>query len=143
MKKRYVAVAVVASVAAVVALAGGSIAQVKAGKSRPLTTKQLMSGHVKPHVVALSDLLKGDGPADDAAWANAATHLALLNETSYTMMDDGRCPAQDWADACMMMRKGSATAIEKIAAKDLAGTREGVGTIMASCAACHSVYHKK
>ena len=142
MKSRFVAVALIASVAAVVALAGSSIAQIKIGKSRPLTTKQLMAGSIKPSHTALGNLLQGNGPADEAGWANAATQAALLNESTYTMMDDGRCPDQAWYDACMTMRKSSVTILEKVAAKDAAGAREAFTAFTGGCKACHTA-HKK
>ena len=76
----------------VLAIAGGAMAQVKKGKTRPLTTKQLMAGSVGPHYTALGKALQAEGPADDKAWADAQTAAALLNESTYTLMEDGRCP---------------------------------------------------
>ena len=78
-------------------------AQVKKGKTRPATTKQLMGGIVQPHCAAIGEAVK-QAPADDAAWEKVATHAAVLNEISYTLMDDGRCPDADWANASTILR---------------------------------------
>ena len=117
-------------------------AQVTKGKSRPLTTKQLMNGLLKPHCTAVGDALKGDGPADDKAWEALATHAALVTESGYTMMEDGRCPDAVWAGACKTIQDSGKTLLEKIEAKDLAGSREAFGTLTGSCKSCH-VAHKK
>ncbi len=142
MKSRLVAAALVASLGAVVVFSSGSLAQVTKGKSRPLTTKQLMAGNIKPNCAALGAALQNNGPADDAGWATAATQAALLNESSYTMMDDGRCPDATWADACMTLRKCSNVVLEKIAAKDASGAREAFTAMTGSCKSCHTA-HKK
>jgi cytochrome c556 len=122
-------------------LSVSAIAQVKKGKTRLLTTKQLMGGLVKPHATAIGDGLK-TAPADDKAWAELATKVALLNEASYTMMDDGRCPDDVWANACKALREGTATALAKIEAKDLAGAQDAMKAASASCGTCHKA-HKK
>ena len=60
-------------VLAVIAMLGVVVSgQIKKGKTRPLTTKQLMGGLVKPDCAALGADLKKD-PADDKAWAALAT----------------------------------------------------------------------
>ena len=64
-------------------------AKITKGKSRPMTTKQLMNGVVKAHCTALKKALDA-GPADDKAWDAVALHAAILNESSFTLMDDGR-----------------------------------------------------
>ena len=93
MRDRIVKVAGVLALAGAVALATQGMAQVKKGKSRPMTTKQLMGGLVGPSTSALGKDLQGVGPADDKAWEAAATKAALLNESAHLMMDDGRCLA--------------------------------------------------
>ena len=132
-----------------IAMIGGSVflltmsatAQVKQGKTRLLKTKQLMSGLVKPNCGGIAEGLKS-APADDKAWDELATKAALLNESSYTMMDDGRCPDGDWANAAKALREGSAAVLAKIEAKDAAGAQEAFKGVTASCAACHKA-HKK
>jgi len=116
-------------------------AQVKKGKVRPATTKQLMSGVVQPHCAAIGEAVK-QAPADDAAWEKLATHAAVLNEISYTLMDDGRCPDADWANASTMLRTASDAVLVKALAKDHAGVAAEFAKLTESCGACHKV-HKK
>lgn len=116
-------------------------AQVKKGKTRPALTKQIMSGLVQPNCAALGKGVK-EAPADDKAWAALATNAALLNEVSYLLMDDGRCPDGDWANAAKVLREGSASLLAKIEAKDAAGAAEQFKALTQSCAACHKA-HKK
>ena len=75
----------------VVLIANPSSAQVKKGKTRPMMTKHLMRGLVSLHCKALKEEL-GAGPTSDKAWDSLEVHAALLNEASYILMDDGRCP---------------------------------------------------
>lgn len=119
----------------------GVEAQVKKGKTRPLTTKQLMSGLVKPNCGGIGEGLK-EAPANDEAWEALATKAALLNEASYTLMDDGRCPDGTWADAAKVLREGSAALLAKLEAKDHAGAQAELGNMTKSCGACHKA-HKK
>ncbi|MCA9148522.1 MAG: cytochrome c [Planctomycetales bacterium] len=128
---------------ALAAILGASVAtaQIKKGKTRILTTKQLMGGLVQPHCKALGDGLK-EAPADDDAWAALATHAALLNETSYLLMDDGRCPDATWADASKILGEGSAELYAKIEAKDAEGAQAAFKAMTQSCGTCHKA-HKK
>lgn len=129
---------------AVVALVGLSLtieAQVKKGKTRPLTTKQMMAGLVKPQCAGLGDALKAT-PADDKAWEELATRAALLNEASYSLMDDGRCPDGVWAGAAKKLREASEAVLAKIAAKDHPGAQEAFKGVTGSCGDCHKA-HKK
>jgi hypothetical protein len=118
-----------------------AIAQVKQGKTRLLKTKQFMNGLIKPNCAGLAEGLKA-GPSDDKAWEDLATKAALLNEASYTLMDDGRCPDGDWANAAKALREASAEVVAKIEAKDAAGAQDAFKGVTASCGACHKV-HKK
>ena len=112
-------------------------AQVKQGKTRVLTTGQLMEGTVKPHCDALKKGLETT-PAEEKAWKKLAVHAALLNETSYTLMDDGRCPDGVWAEASTKtLREGSATLLKAINAKDHAAAKAAFGNMTKSCKACH------
>lgn len=129
---------------AIVALVGLSLsieAQVKKGKTRAATTKQLMAGLVKPQCAGLGEALK-TAPADDQAWADLATKAALLNETGYGLMDDGRCPDGAWAGACKKLREASAAVLAKVEAKDLDGAKEAFKGVTESCGECHKA-HKK
>ncbi len=118
-----------------------AMAQVKQGKTRPLLTKQLMGGLVQPNCKALGAGLK-KAPSDEKGWAALATNAALLNEASFILMADGRCPDGDWAGAATTLRECSAVVLEKIDAKDAAGAQEAFKAMTKACAACHKV-HKK
>jgi len=118
-----------------------AFAQVKQGKARLIKTKQLMKGLVAANCGAIGEGLKA-GPADDKAWEDLATKAALLNEASYVLMDDGRCPDAAWADADKTLREGSATLVTKLEAKDAAGAQEAFKAMTQACTACHKA-HKK
>lgn len=137
--KRIVSVAVVCSLAAVLSVQ--AIAQVKQGKTRPAKTKQIMKGLVAANCGALGEALKS-APADDKTWEDLAIKAALLNEASYILMDDGRCPDADWANAATTLREGSAAVLTKLEAKDYAGASESFKTMTQACGACHKA-HKK
>jgi len=126
------------------ALAGvGLQAQVKKGKTRLLTTGQLMEGTVKPHCDALKKGLEV-APADDKAWKKLLVHAALLNEASYTLMDDDRCPDQVWSDAATKsLRQGSAALVTALQAKDQAAAKSAFGAMTKSCKACHEKHKEK
>lgn len=119
----------------------GANAQVTKGKTRPLKTKQLMGGLVKPNCGGIGEGLK-EAPKDDKAWDELATKAALLNEASYLLMDDGRCPDAVWADAAKALREGSAAVLAKIEAKDAAAAKSEFETMTKACGACHKA-HKK
>lgn len=116
-------------------------AQVKKGKTRLALTKQIMSGLVQPNCAALGKGTK-EAPADDKAWESLATSAALLNEASYLLLDDGRCPDVDWANAAKTLREGSAAVLAKLEAKDTAGAAAEFKTMTQACGACHKA-HKK
>lgn len=138
MKKR-LSFAVVMGLTAVLTI--NATAQVKKGKTRALTTKHMMSGLVKPNCAGLGEALK-TAPADDKAWEDLTIKAALLNEASYLLMDDGRCPDGEWAGAARTLREGTEAVLAKLEAKDAAGAQEAFKGVTASCAACHKA-HKK
>ncbi len=117
-------------------------AQVKKGKTRLLLTKQLMGGLVQPNCKGLGDGLK-EAPADDKAWSALATKAALLNEASFVLMADGRCPDGAWAGAATKLREGSEALYKKIEAKDAAGAQAAFKKVTESCGACHKAHKKK
>lgn len=137
--KHFVQIGLVGGI--VLGLSWVATAQVTKGKTRPLTTKQLMGGLVKPNCGGVGDGLK-EAPKDDAGWAALATKAALLNEASYILMDDGRCPDATWAGAAKALREGSAAVLAKIEAKDVPGATAELQTMTKSCAECHKA-HKK
>lgn len=130
-------------------LAGGlffaatSSAQIKKGKTRPMLTKHLMSGLVKVNCGALKKGLDA-GPSDDRAWGSLETHAALLNEASYILMEDGRCPDAVWAKAATgVLREGSAGVLAAIAARDVNASKKAFGAMTKSCGGCHKAHKKK
>lgn len=124
-----------------VAISIEAAAQVKQGKTRLAKTKQLMKGLVAANCGALGDGLKTT-PADDKGWDELAINAALLNEASYLLMDDGRCPDDAWANAATHLREGSATVLAKLDAHDATGAQEAFKVMTQACGACHKV-HKK
>ena len=128
-------------VAAAALLWQASQAQVTKGKSRAAQTKFLMRGVNQPHCAALGKMLKA-GPADDKAWEEAACHASILNEMSYVLMDDGRCPDANWAGAAKTLRECSAKLLQAIEAKNVDDARAAFKGLTGACAACHKA-HKK
>jgi len=137
--KRGIFVGMVVTAVVLGSVAGN--AQIKKGKTRAALTKQIMSGLVQPNCSAVGKAAK-EAPADDKAWAVLATNAALLNEASYLLMDDGRCPDADWAKAAAVLRTGSEKVLAKVEAKDMAGAAEEFKAVLDSCKACHKA-HKK
>lgn len=129
--------------AACVAVVGISQAQVKQGKTRALKTSQLMKVVVKPSCDALKKGLD-PAPATPEAWDSLASHAAVLNEVSYLLMDDGRCPDGVWAEASTKaLREGSASLLKAIDAKDAAAAKAAFGATTKSCGACHEKHKPK
>ncbi|MBM4071646.1 MAG: hypothetical protein FJ271_22355 [Planctomycetes bacterium] len=133
------AVGVAALAIAALVLSQTAEGQKTKGKTRPATTKHLMSGICFPNCGSLGKLLK-DGPADDKGWTTAARNAALLNELSYILMDDGRCPDKDWANAAKTLRGCSAKVAEAVAAKDLDAARGAFKKMTEACSACHKAH---
>ena len=130
---------VIATAVALITVIGPATAQVKQGKTRPLKTKQLMSGLVQPNCKGLGDSLK-EKPADQKAWDALATKAALLNEASYILMDDGRCPDGDWANAATTLREQSAVVLAKIEEHDADGASAAFQAMTKACGACHKAH---
>jgi cytochrome c556 len=125
------------------AAAGVAQAQVKKGKSRPMATAQFMKQVVKPQCEALKKGLDG-GPASAEAWATLAAQAAVLNEASYLLMDDGRCPDGVWAEAASkVLRQGSADVLSAAESKDLAAAKDAFGRMTKACGACHDKHKEK
>ena len=118
----------------------GALAQKTKGKSRPAATKYLMRGIVRPNCADLGKLLK-DGPADEESWDTAACHAACLNEMSFALMDDGRCPDGVWATAAKTtLREGTEAVLAAVEAKDLDAANAAFKKITSSCASCHKAH---
>ena len=129
--------------AAALVLAGSvTMAQVKKGKSRLLETKQLMGGLIKVQCDAVKKSVDSP-PGDEKGWAALATSAALLNEASYVLMEDGRCPDATWADAASkVLRDGSAAVVKAAETKDSEAAKKAFGEMTKACGACHKA-HKK
>ena len=107
-----------AFVVSTVALVNSSFVSAQAkGKTRPLTTAQMMAGLVKPKYVELKEGLAKESLSPDD-WKALATHAALLNESSHMLMADDRCPDDTWKDASMILRKATDAALASIKQKD-------------------------
>lgn len=135
----------IAPVALALALVWGlpdSLAQVKKGKDRTAETKYLMRGVVGSHCGSIAGLLK-KGPTDDKGWDTLACHASVLNEMSYTLMDDGRCPDKVWAGAAKSLRENSAKVLAAANAKNLEDAQEAFKGVQASCASCHGEHKAK
>jgi hypothetical protein len=130
--------------AAVVSLVALGVAQAqKHGKTRPMTTHDFMEGLVGPQNKALKAALDA-APASDEDWKKIAVAAALLNESSYTLMEDGRCPDGTWSDAATkMLRPGTADLLKAAAAKDLAAAKAALAVAGKSCKGCHEVHKPK
>ena len=116
--------------------------QIKKGKTRPLTTSQMMAGLVRPNCASLGNALK-EQPADEKAWAALATQAALLNEAGHMLMADGRCPDKTWAEAAKTLRECSSVILEKLDAQDLEGAGTAFQALTKSCASCHKAHRQK
>jgi cytochrome c556 len=129
-------------VALAVFLVQAGNAQVTKGKTRAALTKHLMAGINKVHSGELKKLLDAGAP-DAKAWASIELSAALLNEASYILMEDGRCPDGVWSDAASKTLRGaSADVLKAAAAKDLEAAKKAAGEIGKACGACHKA-HKK
>lgn len=128
------------------ALVGGFVvaerveAQKTKGKTRAALTKQLMKGLVSANCGAL----KKDLDAAETNWADVTLHAALLNESGYLLMDDGRCPDGTWAKSAKALQVSSAALLAKAEAKDLDGTKAAFKELTTqSCAVCHEAHKPK
>jgi cytochrome c556 len=142
MNARKILAGCAALLAAGIVFASQTTAQVKKGKTRPLTTKQMMVAVVKPNCASLAETLKNGGPSDEKGWETAVTQAALLNESGHMMMEDGRCPDGVWAAACKALQEGGQTLVARLEAKDVAGAQEAMKVVTGSCGTCHKA-HKK
>ena len=115
-------------------------AQKTKGKTRAALTKQLMNGLVSANCGAL----KKDLDAAETNWGDVTLHAAMLNESGYLLMDDGRCPDGTWAKSAKALQASSAALLEKAEAKDLDGTKAAFKELTSqSCAVCHEAHKPK
>ncbi len=137
MKKRLL---VWAAVAAVVGIGLQTVdAQIKKGKTRAATTKQLMKGVVGVNCGALKKAVE----AETVDWEEVALRAAILNESGYGMMDDGRCPDGEWAKGAKAMQAATAEILAAAEKKDVAAAKAGFAKVTGEgCKTCHTA-HKK
>jgi len=114
----------------------------KKGKTRPLTTSQMMAGLIKPQLTILKEGLEA-GSRDDDAWKAIATSAALLNESAYLMMDDGRCPDKIWSEGCVMLKDATVDILKQVDARNATAALAGVDGVIASCKHCHAEHKYK
>jgi cytochrome c556 len=136
--------AVVAALAVgLVFLGHNAEAQKTKGKTRAAQTKYLMRGVVQTNCAGVGGLLKDKGPADDKAWDTLTCHASILNEMSYTLMDDGRCPDKDWAGATKALRESSAKLMEAAKDKKLDDAKDAFKGVTGACGSCHKAHKGK
>lgn len=138
--KRFVCVLAAALLVGGLIVADRADAQKTKGKSRAALTKQLMKGLVAANCGAL----KKDLDAAQPNWDDVALHAALLNESGYLLMDDGRCPDGTWAKAAKALQAASASVLEKAEKKDAEGAKAAFKELTSgSCAVCHEAHKPK
>jgi cytochrome c556 len=122
--------------------AGGE-GQVTQGKTRPAATKYLMRGMLQPHCKSIGDLLKEGGPSGDESWEAIRCHASCLNEMSYVLVQDGRCPDATWAQAAKALGESSASLLTSVGNKDVEGIKQAFQRVAASCKTCHEAHRKQ
>lgn len=123
-------------------LSGPAAGQIHQGKTRPLKTEHLMEGLVAPNCGGLKKDLEA-GPADKKAWDHVAMKAELLNEASYILMADGRCPDGVWAGAAKTLRQYSGEVLKAVQDKNAAQAKTAFASMTKACAACHKAHRKK
>ncbi len=114
----------------------------KKGK-RPLKTSTVMKVVTKPHCDALKKIFE-KGPKTSEDWDALIEHSEVLNEVSYILMEDGRCPDYVWEGAATQTLRNCATAI--IAASERRNVVVAQGAfekLTESCTSCHDAHKEK
>lgn len=133
------------TVAAVMLVAGFAIvdqveAQKTKGKTRAASTKLLMKGLVGANCGAV----KKDLDAAEINWDDVTLHAALLNESGYILLDDGRCPDGEWAKSSKALQTTSAALLAAAEKKDAAAAKAAFADLTAqSCKVCHAAHKGK
>lgn len=141
MHRKWVVFLMGAAIGMGLLLHGGNVsAQKVKGKTRLAATKYLMRGVNQPACAGLDASLKGTGPSDDKAWDTAMCQASILNEMSYLLMDDGRCPDAVWAGAAKDLREGSGNVLAALEKKDLESARAAFKTVTGACGTCHKAH---
>jgi hypothetical protein len=133
-------VVAICAVGALSFLSDRAEAQKTKGKTRAALTKQLMKGLVAANCGDLGKALK----AEKTDWDDVALKAALLNEAGYLLMDDGRCPDGDWANATKAIREASADVLGAAEKKDLDAAKKSFERLTTEgCAVCHKAHKGK
>lgn len=120
----------------------GADAQVKRGKTRAAETKYLMQGISAAYCPPLGKLLN-DGPEGDEGWQTVKRNASLLNELSYILMDDGRCPDATWKGACDTLRQYSGDVLTAAEDQDVDAAKAAFKQLTTACASCHKAHKGK
>ncbi len=119
------------------------MAGVEKGESRPLNTATWMRNVMKPNCGALKKEIKA-GPKTEDDWASLIEHAEIINETSYVLMEDERCPDKVWADAASKtLRNGSFAVIAAAKAKNAQAAEKAFKKMTQACTSCHKAHKKK
>lgn len=138
--KKSVLVLVAALAVGVFALADYAEAQKTKGKTRAASTKLLMKGLIGANCGAV----KKDLEAAEINWDDLTLHAALLNESGYLLMDDGRCPDGEWAKSSKALQSTSAALLAAAEKKDAAAAKAAFADLTAqSCKVCHAAHKGK
>ncbi len=134
------AMLIVLGVSLSVALSSHLEAQKTKGKTRAATTKQLMKGLVAANCGGLGGALK----AETTDWDAVSQHAALLNESGYLLLDDGRCPDGEWAKGAKALQECSAAVLKAAEEKNLDAAKAAFGELTKNgCAVCHAAHKGK
>jgi len=128
-----------AMLALAVLVAGSAQGKISEGETRPLKTKTLMGKVVGPNCSGIAEGLK----AEKIDWAALHGNAELLNECSYIIMDDKRCPDETWAGASKTLRECSDVLLKKLEAEDAEGAKTAFKALTESCGACHKAHKPK
>ena len=127
----------------ILGIISNAMTQIQKGKTRPLMTKQWMAGVIKPHCGAIQKGLEIP-PVEDKGWRKLAVNAAVLSESSYVLMADGRCPDGVWATAASeTLRIGSAELLKAIKSKNIEAAKRAFSQVTKSCSSCHEIHKKR
>jgi len=111
------------------------------GKTRLAPTLALMQGIMNPNCTALAAVLKGEGPKSPRDWGKVEMHAAILNEMSYVLMADGRCPDKVWKGAAEdILRKSSGKILDAVKNKDAKAAQTAFKNLTNACDTCHKAH---
>ncbi|MEJ7607901.1 MAG: cytochrome c [Bryobacteraceae bacterium] len=125
-------------------LAFSALAFSQQPKYQHATMKQLMAVLHKPAMDGLSTMNKAGGPKDDAEWAQAKQHAAMLGEAAQlAIMGDHAVDQDVWMKSGEKLVTAADGAMKAAEAKDLTAWKTSLGEIGQSCQGCHKVYRKR